>query len=67
MRLPNLSIAAKLYAIFALLASVSVVLAAVAVTGAHRHAALTTDFGAEFTPELREQEERMRKQLDSKK
>ena len=25
------------------------------------------DFGAEFTPELREQEERLRKQLDSKK
>jgi hypothetical protein len=25
------------------------------------------DFGAEFTPELREQEERMRRQLDAKK
>ena len=39
--LPRLSIAAKLYAIFALLATATVVLAVVAVVSARRHAALT--------------------------
>jgi methyl-accepting chemotaxis protein len=42
--LPRLSIAAKLYAIFALLATVTLVLALVAVTAARRHAALTDEF-----------------------
>ena len=37
--LPRLSIAAKLYAIFALIATVTVVLALVAVVSARRHAA----------------------------
>ena len=40
-KLPQLSIAAKLYAIFALLATVTVALAAVAVVNARHHAALT--------------------------
>ena len=44
MRLPRLSIAAKLYAIFALLATATVVLALVAVVTARRHAALTDEF-----------------------
>jgi methyl-accepting chemotaxis protein len=43
-RLPRLSVAAKLYAIFALLATATVVLALVAVVTAHRHEALTDDF-----------------------
>ena len=39
-RFPRLSIASKLYAIFALLATATVVLALVAVVSARRHAAL---------------------------
>jgi len=45
-RLPRLSIAAKLYAIFTLLATATVVLALVAVVTARRHAALTDEFEA---------------------
>jgi methyl-accepting chemotaxis protein len=41
---PRLTIAAKLYAIFALLATVTVVLALVAVIAARRHAAWTDEF-----------------------
>ena len=48
MKLPRFSIAAKLYAIFALLATVTVGLAAVAAVTAYRHAALTEEFGANF-------------------
>ena len=48
MRLPSFSIAAKLYAIFALLATATVALAVVAVCNARRHAALTGDFEAAF-------------------
>ena len=43
-RFPRLSIASKLYAIFALLATATVVLALVAVVTARRHAALTDEF-----------------------
>jgi methyl-accepting chemotaxis protein len=43
-RFPRLSIASKLYAIFALLATATVVLALVAVVSARRHAALTDEF-----------------------
>jgi methyl-accepting chemotaxis protein len=42
--LPKRSIAAKLYAIFALLATVTVALALIAVASARRHAALTNEF-----------------------
>jgi methyl-accepting chemotaxis protein len=45
-RFPRLSIAAKLYAIFALLATATVALAIVAVVNARRHAALTDEFEA---------------------
>src|SRR5262249_30713553 len=45
---PKLSIAAKLYVIFALLATVTVVLAAVAAVNARNNAQLTEDFGAAF-------------------
>ena len=48
MNLPKLSIAAKLYAIFALLATVTLVLALVAVVSARRHAALTDEFESVF-------------------
>ena len=48
MKLPRFSIAAKLYAIFALLATVTVALAAIAAANASRHAALTAEFGAAF-------------------
>ncbi|MDP2297516.1 MAG: HAMP domain-containing methyl-accepting chemotaxis protein [Pseudolabrys sp.] len=44
MTLPKLSIAAKLYAIFALLASTTVALSVVAVSNARQHAALTGEF-----------------------
>jgi methyl-accepting chemotaxis protein len=44
----KLRIAAKLYLIFALLAAVTVALAAVAVTGARSHAALTDEFESAF-------------------
>jgi len=47
-KLPHLSIATKLYAILALLATVTVGLAAVAVVNAGRHATLTEQFGAAF-------------------
>jgi methyl-accepting chemotaxis protein len=46
--LRKLSIAAKLYAIFALLATATVVLALVAAISARRHAALTNEFEAAF-------------------
>jgi len=39
--LPKLSIAAKLYAIFALMATTTIALSVVAVTAARHHAALT--------------------------
>jgi methyl-accepting chemotaxis protein len=42
--LPKLSIAAKLYAIFALLATTTVALSVVAVSNARHHAALTDEF-----------------------
>jgi methyl-accepting chemotaxis protein len=45
-RLPNLSISTKLYAILALLATATIVLALVAVISAQRHAALTNDYEA---------------------
>jgi methyl-accepting chemotaxis protein len=45
-RFPRLSIAAKLYAIFALLATATVALALVAVVTSRRHAALTDEFEA---------------------
>jgi methyl-accepting chemotaxis protein len=47
-RFPRLSIASKLYAIFALLATATVALALVAGLSARRHAALTDDFNAAF-------------------
>ncbi len=55
MRLPQLSIATKLYAIFALLATVTVALAVVAVVNARHHAALTDEFESAFAgaPERR--------------
>ena len=42
--MPKLSIAAKLYAIFALMATVTVALSVVAVLNARGHAALTDEF-----------------------
>jgi methyl-accepting chemotaxis protein len=42
--LPKLSIAAKLYAIFALMATTTIALSVVAVTAARHHAALTDEF-----------------------
>jgi methyl-accepting chemotaxis protein len=47
-KLPQLSIATKLYAIFALLATMTVGLAAVAVVNAYRHAALTDEFESAY-------------------
>ena len=44
MRLPKLSIAAKLYVIFALMAITTLALSAVAVLNARSHAALTDEF-----------------------
>ena len=44
MTLPKLSIAAKLYAIFALMATTTLALSVVAVTNARHHAALTDEF-----------------------
>ena len=44
MRLPNLSIAAKLYTIFALLATATVALAGIALVNAQHHAAMTGDY-----------------------
>jgi len=51
-RLPTLSIAAKLYSIFALLATVTVALASITVIGAPRHAALTAEFESAFAGAL---------------
>ena len=48
MKLRNLSIATKLYVIFALLATVTVTLAAVAVVSASRHVTLTKEFESSF-------------------
>ena len=48
MRMPRLSISAKLYAIFALLATLTVTLAAVAILQAVRHVALTKEFESAF-------------------
>jgi methyl-accepting chemotaxis protein len=47
-RFPALSIATKLYALFALLAVLTVALAATAIVNARRHAALADDFHAAF-------------------
>jgi methyl-accepting chemotaxis protein len=47
-KLPRLSIATKLYVIFALLATVTAGLAAVAVVNGHRHAALTNELETTF-------------------
>jgi methyl-accepting chemotaxis protein len=47
-KLPQLSIATKLYVIFALLATMTVGLAAVAVVNAYRHAALTDEFESAY-------------------
>jgi methyl-accepting chemotaxis protein len=52
MKLPRLSIAAKLYAIFALMATTTMALAAVAVIKAHSHAALTDEFQSANTGSL---------------
>src|ERR1700709_2737774 len=43
-KLPSLSIAAKLYMIFALLATATVALAGIAVVNARHHAAMTSDY-----------------------
>src|SRR6185312_13508828 len=48
MKLPKLSIAAKLYVIFVLLATVTVALAGVAILNAKRHVALTREFNSAF-------------------
>ncbi len=48
MHFPTFSISAKLYAIFALLATVTSALAAVAVVNSRHHAALTNDFETAF-------------------
>jgi methyl-accepting chemotaxis protein len=48
MKLAKPSIATKLYVIFALLATVTVVLAAVAILGANRHVAMTKEFESTF-------------------
>jgi len=48
MKLPALSVSTKLYALFALLAALTVALAVTAVVSARRHAALADDFQAAF-------------------
>jgi methyl-accepting chemotaxis protein len=48
MNLPKLSIAARLYVIFAVLATMTVALAAVAILNANRHVALTKEFESTF-------------------
>ncbi len=48
MAFPRLTIAAKLYAIFALLATATLILALAAVINARRHSALTEEFRASF-------------------
>jgi methyl-accepting chemotaxis protein len=50
--LPNLSIATKLYLIFALLATVTVVLVSITVFNSRRHATLTAEFGSAFAGAL---------------
>ena len=52
MRLPQLSIATKLYVIFALLATMTVGLAAVAALNAQRHEALTDEFESAYSGAL---------------
>ena len=52
MTLPRFSIATKLYAIFALLATVTVGLAITAVVNAHRHASLTDEFETAYAGAL---------------
>ena len=52
MKLPRFSIATKLYAIFALLATMTVGLAAAAVVNAHRHASLTDEFESAYVGAL---------------
>lgn len=52
MTLPKLSIAAKLYAIFALMATTTIALSVVAVTAARHHAALTDEFESANTGTL---------------
>jgi methyl-accepting chemotaxis protein len=52
LKLPNFSIATKLYLIFALLATVTVALAGITVGNARRHAALTDEFRSAFTGAL---------------
>ena len=52
MKLPQFSIATKLYVIFALLATMTVGIAAVAVYNAHRHAALTAEFESAYAGAL---------------
>src|SRR6266567_3392157 len=44
MKLPSISIAAKLYTIFALLATATIALAGIAVVNARHHAAMTSDY-----------------------
>jgi len=51
-KLPRFSIATKLYAIFALLATMTVGLAAAAVVNAHRHASLTDEFESAYVGAL---------------
>ena len=46
--MPKFSIAAKLYAIFALVATITLALAVVAVVEARRHAAMTEEFRTTF-------------------
>jgi methyl-accepting chemotaxis protein len=52
LRLPSFSIATKLYAIFALLTTVTLALAAISVLNARRHAQLTEEFGSAFAGTL---------------
>ncbi len=52
MKLPRFSIATKLYLIFALLATVTIALAAVAVINSRQHAALTKEFEVAFAGAL---------------
>ncbi len=63
MKLPRFSIATKLYAIFALLATVTIALAAVAVINSREHAELAKEFEAAFAGAL--SVERVKALLDS--
>jgi hypothetical protein len=51
-RLPSFSIATKLDLIFALLAAVTLTLAAISVSNARRHATPTGEFGSAFAGAL---------------